>query len=312
MIIDEKGQSVNRSQTKYGRSQPFQLGLWATGQVQTVTSVFLPVSSGYLDSLDRAEIARLIPCPPDHLEIVISPFSILFGPEYHIVCAYDAGPKGLLYPFPAGIRLSNAPGDLCSHAVHMTRSLVYSFGFQINGNAIFFYLKAGQEFLAETDFIAVQAFLDAWNEEDADCSESVLKHLPKVFHETLKKQQEQVEMKDTIEKFSVAVFPALDEKPFITKQPLRYVPADPEEFGEKPIHTLASNALLGGPNRPFLMEECPLNQSIKVATGRTAVHPWAGNIVVLKERSSGSELCEDITDEDVEIAAEYFSDYGRY
>ncbi|GJJ09907.1 hypothetical protein Clacol_004131 [Clathrus columnatus] len=331
---------------KYKRIRSYQLGIWATGQEQAVTPVFLPASTGRLDTLDKREIARLLPCPPQHLEVVISPFSVLFGTEHHIVCAYDAGPNGLLRPSgpEPGIPFSNAPGDLCSHAVHMTRSLVHSFGSQINGNAIFFYLKRGKHFLANTDFHAVKAFIEAWDEGDASCTRSALKQFAKAFHTTLKEKEEKVKMKMhdpdrslQIEEFDVAIFPALDEKPFVIKHPFDKVPPEDnyrsfhrlisEEaiLGDGSTELLTIGRMFGEPRslenklrihiRSFLAREegfCPINLSIERSTNRTAVHNWSGNIIVIRERSGGSELVEDITDQDIDTAITYFSLYGRY
>lgn len=328
---------------KYERIRSYQLGIWATGQEQAVTPVFLPVSTGRLDTLDKREIARLLPCPPQHLEVVISPFSVLFGTEHHIVCAYDGGPNGLIRPSgpEPGIPFSNAPGELCSHAVHMTRSLVHSFGSQINGNAIFFYLKRGKHFLANTDFHAVKAFIDAWDEGDASCTRSALKQFAKVFHTTLKEKEEKVKMKDSdrgaqIEEFDVAIFPALDEKPFVIKHSFANIP--PENRYEPPLHIpISREAILGDgftefliigrvPElgnlenklriymRSFMMPKegfCPINLSIERSTNRTATFKWSGNMMVIRERSGRSELVEDITDQDIDHAINYFSLYGR-
>jgi hypothetical protein len=117
-------------QHKYFCHEPYQMGLYAAGQSKTVTPVFIPKSTGSIETLPRDKLSRMLSCAASDVEIVVSPISILFDPAHHIICAYNAGTGGLIHPRgpELGIAFSTAPGELCTHAVHITRSLVHSFG----------------------------------------------------------------------------------------------------------------------------------------------------------------------------------------
>ena len=309
---------------KYFCRAPYQMGLYARGQSLTVTPVFLPKSTGNLETLSRDHLARILSCPTHHVEIVISPMSTLFEPDHRIVCAYNAGAGGLIQTTP-GIPFSMAPGDLCNHAVHMTRSLKNSFGSQINGGVLFFYLTPAKDFLSQPDFDATQTAIRAWDEAEGDCSPEMFKKLADVFAKELTQVPVQ---KDKIDYLDAVVFPALDSKPFITKHPFRYHP--PEGPGDPPCHVIEGSRTLGDtylgrlcvrptPSRPnplvvfirdnFLNDGSPLNKSIQVATKGEARHSWAGNVVILKNRGH-SEVGMNATADDVKAAIEYFKAYG--
>ncbi|KAF8586753.1 hypothetical protein K439DRAFT_1614843 [Ramaria rubella] len=189
----------------------------------TVTPVFIPVSTGDLKTLPRDKLAKLLSCSTDHLEIVLSAMSTLFDSTHQIVCAYTAVPRGLARTRgpESVITVSNVPKELCTHAIFMAGSLENSLP-EINGNVLFFYLKAKKNFLVQPDFNAAQAAIAAWDRAnwDGNWSQETFETLAKVFkkHVTSPTRPEY-----HIDHFNAVVFPALEQKPFITRLPCMYV-----------------------------------------------------------------------------------------
>jgi len=301
--------------------EAFQIGIWACGQIKTVTPVFVPISSGKIEMLPRDKIAKLIPCLTQHLKIIISPFSALFGPDHHIVCAFNGGSPSSRSE-AAEIPIYSTRGDVCYHAVHMTRSLVHSWGSQIHGNAVFFYLKPKKDFLADVDFKAVQNFISEWDDAEQDCSNTTLRRLTKKFETNLTNLSSKSTGK--VDCFDVFVFPALEGKPFITRHPFRYIPSDDQE--SLACHSPVTGYILGDTFRStadiidkntrshytvffrdeFLKDCSPLNQSIIQATKGMATHPWAGNIIVSKSDSLGN-IAVDVHAKDLKTIIDYFA-----
>jgi hypothetical protein len=82
---------------------------------------------------------------------------------------------------------------------------------------LFFYLQPGKDFLHQPDFGAVQATIEAWDE---DCSHETLTRLAEVFKENLIKAPKRTDRTDY---FDAIIFPALSRKPSITKHPFRHI-----------------------------------------------------------------------------------------
>ncbi|KAF8519798.1 hypothetical protein BU17DRAFT_65800 [Hysterangium stoloniferum] len=256
----------------------------------------------------------------------MSPFSTLFGADHHIVCAFNGGPPSS-GAWMGSIPFYSTPGDLCCHAVHMTRSLVHSFGSQINGSAVFFYLKPKKDFLADVDFKAVQEFISEWDETDADCSQTTLRRLAKEFETNLSNLSSS-KSENRVDRFDVFVFPALEDKPFIARYPFRYIPPDDQE----PLgaHSPVTGYILGDGFRSnvpiidhktssyhtiffrdeFMKDHSPVNQSIVQATKGMATHPWAGNIIVSKADMLGGNTM-DVRAKDLKAIISYFAAYGQ-
>ncbi len=55
----------------------------------------------------------------------------------------------------------------------------------------------------------------------------------------------------------------------------------------------------------------PINRCIQTVTRGNTVHPWAGNILALREQGMTSELYNDVVmEEDLAPLIRYFEDYG--
>ncbi|PBL04254.1 hypothetical protein ARMGADRAFT_1004866 [Armillaria gallica] len=56
----------------------------------------------------------------------------------------------------------------------------------------------------------------------------------------------------------------------------------------------------------------PINRCIQTVTRGNTVHPWAGNILALREQGMASELYNDaVMEEDLAPLIRYFEDYGK-
>ncbi|TCD59987.1 hypothetical protein EIP91_010944 [Steccherinum ochraceum] len=56
----------------------------------------------------------------------------------------------------------------------------------------------------------------------------------------------------------------------------------------------------------------PLNECIKSASGDTAAHPWADNMLVLRKVSAvHSEFMDAVLNEDLTVLLEYWKEYGK-
>jgi hypothetical protein len=213
----------------------------------------------------------------------------------------------------------NTPGRLCFHAVHMTRSLTDSFGSQIKGNAIFFYLKPQKDFLASVDFEAVQTFLTGWNDSDIDCSQRTLNRLAKRFQRNIISLSSNAEGR--LDHLDIIVFPALEDKPFIMKHSFRYISS---ENRGPPFHADYAQNILGkshiqrktfsNPNTSDHYCVCmrntsedgpPLNQSIIQATKGKASRHWYGNVFVRKTDLKGY-ITLNASVEDLKAVIDYF------
>jgi hypothetical protein len=305
------------------------MGLYMEGESQLVTPVFVPKSTGILATLSRTGIASLIPhCTPATLEFKLVPISTKFASEHRMVIAYNAGFGGLNYA-NGGTAFSSAPGELCSHAVRMARALGNSFGLEIKGSAIMFYLEHGRDFLADPDFTAIDATIMAWDQTDGDCSEESLQGLKKVFEKALRNKNERPGARRRKE-YSGILLPALHQKarivpvactefeddgePFWTADTGRYIGLgrrDRRETGYVPSK--------GNLDRPFEVyfrdffahDGSPINQTVLKMTQRRASLDWAGNILIMCHPLRDPEGFMDVTVEDLDNVAEYLVGYGR-
>ncbi|KAF8586763.1 hypothetical protein K439DRAFT_917371 [Ramaria rubella] len=304
--------------------EPFQMGLYAAGQSDILTPVFIPVSTGKLETIPGAKLAKLLSCPVNNLKVAISPISTLFKSAHRIVCVYNAGEGSTAAAVPLN-RALNAPNELCSYAMQLMRPLATpSLEPQITGCALFFYLESNKDLLVQPDFSAAKASITAWNRANRDCSARTLKKLTKAFERNLSPPF----TGHRIDYFNAIVFPALEANPFISKHPCERIRID-----ERFCHFLQNGYVIGEtinetryiprtpmrgnlPNRlvaytkyGFRRDGSPPNKSIQVVTKGKAKYPWCGNIVVLKQRGR-SEMCIDATGDDVKAAIEYFKKYS--
>ncbi|TCD61366.1 hypothetical protein EIP91_008556 [Steccherinum ochraceum] len=86
---------------------------------------------------------------------------------------------------------------------------------------------------------------------------------------------------------------------------LRYPHGPPLEPPGRPI-------LAAYFNDNFLDDGSPLNECIKSASGGTAAHPWADNMLVLRKVSAAHpEFMDAVLDEDLPVLLEYWKEYGK-
>jgi hypothetical protein len=319
---------------RYRCHPPSQMGLYISPEGDkdgTTTPLFLPVSTGSLDTLPRDEFSALIPnSSPSWIRFRVLPISTIFAKGHTVVIAYSS-PRLLSRSSsasPRPLEINQVARKLASPFVGSKRAEGLE---DIRGPALLFYLEPRKDYIAEPDHAALlEAGGRLW---DSKVKASVaeiqriwkqhIKIVPGLFSKTGQVQQ--------LFHFDAVLWPALHDKPRIVKvtcalqeqdgklihalQPTKYLGSS-KFFDSARYASLPSRGDLPKPMRAYFRDEfvydgSPLNQAAFKVTNGQAEHTWKGNLLLMREPSWMSDRHIDVKPVDVNISIEWLIEYGK-